>query len=102
MTVCGIILPMESFLKMDIFFFVTTIVVIGFGAVLILIGLRIWRILGHVERIMEMAEAETENIKEDIADLRADIRRRGFSIFSFGRFIHKVVSGFTHRSRRRQ
>ena len=92
---------MDPFLKMDIFFFVTTLVVIALGVILLLIGLRLWRILGHVERIMEIAEEETELIKEDIADLRSDIRRRGFSIFSLGRFVRTIVSGLTKRSRRK-
>ena len=65
---------MDPFLKMDIFFFVTTLVVIALGVILLLIGLRLWRILGHVERIMEIAEEETQLIKEDIADFRSDIR----------------------------
>jgi len=92
---------MTDFLKMDIFFFITTLVVVALGVILLLIGLRLWRILGHVERIMEIAEEETELIKEDIADLRSDIRRRGFSIFSLGRFVRTIVSGFTKRSRRK-
>ena len=93
---------MDPFFKMDIFFFVTTIAVVGFAGILILIALRIWRILGHVERITEMAADETELIKEDIADFRADIRRKGFSIFSLVRFIRRLTSGFTRRSRKRE
>ena len=92
---------MDPFLKMDIFFFVTTLVVLALGLIMLLIGLKIWRILGHVERIMEIAEEETELIKEDIADLRADIRRRGFGLMSLARFVQKVTSGFTRRSRKK-
>ncbi len=92
---------MDEFLKMDIFFFVTTIAVVVFGGILILIALRVWHILGHVERIMEIAEEETELIKDDIDDFRAEIRRRGFSIFSVGRFIRKLSCVFTSRSRRK-
>ena len=93
---------MDPFLKMDIFFFVTTLVVIALGVILLLIGLRLWRILGHVERIMEIAEEETQLIKEDIADFRSDIRRRGFSIFSVGRFIRSLSAVFTGRSRKKR
>ena len=92
--------PMDPFLKMDIFFVVAALVVIALGVILLLIGLRLWRILGHVEKIMEIAEEETELIKEDIADLRSDIRRRGFSMFSLGRFVRKVTSNFTKRSKK--
>ena len=93
---------MDQFLKMDIFFFITTLVVIALGLVMLLIGLKIWRILGHVERIMEIAEEETELIKEDIADFRRDIRQRGFSIFSIGRFIRTLSSVFTGGSRKKR
>ena len=89
---------MDPFLKMDIFFFVTTIVVVAFGGTLILIAIRIARILGHVESIMEVASKETELIRDDIADFRRDVRRRGFSIFSIGRFIRRVMSLFDRRS----
>ena len=93
---------MDEFLKMDVFFFVTTVVVLALGIILLFIGLKIWRILGHVERIMEMAHEETELIKEDIDDFRADIRRRGFGMFSLGRFIANMTSNFTRRSRKKE
>lgn len=95
MTARGIVLLMDPFLKMDIFFFVTTIVVLGIGIILFLVGLRMWRILGHIERIAEMAERETELIREDIVTLRADVRRKGFKIQSFVRLFKSL---FTKRS----
>jgi hypothetical protein len=93
---------MDPFFKMDIFFFVTTLVVIALGLVMLLIGLSIWRILGHIEHIMEIAAKETELIKEDIDDLRADVRRRGFKILSLVRFVDSITSKFTKRSRNKE
>ena len=88
---------MNDFLKMDVFFFVTTVVVIALGLVLLLIGIRVMRILGHAERIMEMAEQETDLIREDLADFRKQVRRKGF-IIGFGRFISQITSRFTRDS----
>ena len=86
---------MQDFLKMDIFFVVTTILVLSVGIVMFLIALRLWRILGHIERIAEIAERETELIKDDIAVLRADIRREGFKLSSLFRLLKSM---FTKRS----
>jgi len=86
---------MQDFLKMDIFFVVTTILVLSVGIVMFLIALRLWRILGHIERIAEIAERETELIKDDIAVLRADIRREGFKLSSLFRLFKSM---FTKRS----
>lgn len=86
---------MQDFLKMDIFFFVTTIVVLAIGVIAVFIGLRIWKILGHIERIAEIAEHETSLIKDDIAILRADVRREGFKIASLMRLFKSM---FTKRT----
>jgi len=83
---------MNDFLKMDIFFFVTTIIVLAIGIVMFLIVLRLWRILGSIERIAEMAEHETGLLKEDIANLRADVRREGFKVKSFMRLFKSMFT----------
>ncbi|RJQ33715.1 hypothetical protein C4568_03910 [Candidatus Parcubacteria bacterium] len=83
---------MTDFLKMDVFFFVTTFVVIALGVVVFLIGLRIWRILGHVEHISEMAEEETELLKGDIATFRSQVRREGFKFKSLVRMFKSIFT----------
>lgn len=90
---------MDEFLKMDLFFFVTTVVVVALGGILAAIGVKIYRILGHVESILVLARQETELIKEDIDDFRADMRRRGFSWLGLGKFVSRVSRVFTRRSR---
>ena len=83
---------MNDFLKMDIFFVVTTILVLVVGVVMFLIALRIWHILGSIERIAKIAETESELIREDIAILRADIRREGFKISSLFRLFKSMFT----------
>ena len=95
-------LHMTEFVKMDVFFFVTTVVVIALAIVALFIGLKLLRILAHVERIIELAAKETELIKEDIDDFRADVRRRGFGVLSLARFISNMSSNFTRRSRKKE
>ena len=90
---------MTEFLKMDIFFVVTTVIVVLVGIVALMLALRIWKILGHVENILQMAEQETGLIKEDIAQLRADVRRNGFKISGFIRFLNNLRRNFTKGSR---
>ena len=93
---------MSQFLEMDIFFIVTTIVVIGIGVLFVVILLRIWRILGHVEKISKDVSEESALLREDIGDLRTKIYREGFKIFTLGTFLNKAFKRFTGRSGRRQ
>lgn len=64
---------MSEFMKMDVFFFVTTLAVIVLTA---LISIAIWKllkILKHVERIAEMAGEEAEHIRDDAAYVRGRV-----------------------------
>ena len=93
---------MSQFLQMDIFFLVTTIVVIAIGVFLVLILMRIWRILGHVENISKDVSEESALLRDDIDDLREKMRTEGFKIFTLGAFLNKAFKRFTGRSGRRE
>jgi hypothetical protein len=74
---------MDEFIKMDIFFFVTTFCIVFLTA---MIGFVIWkllRILKHIERIAEVAGKEAENIREDAAYVRGRLLGVLDAIFSF-------------------
>ena len=81
---------MDEFLKMDIFFFVTTVavIVIAFFAAYVL--WRLQRVLKSVEHISEQVALESDVVRQDIAEMRSDIRHgkgRIKSLFSFlGKF----------------
>ncbi len=66
---------MDPFLKMDIFFAVTTVVVIVLGIFGAIVLWRFERILKNVEDISKQVSLETENFREDLAELRASVRR---------------------------
>ena len=89
---------MNDFLKMDIFFMITTLVVIILGIAVTFILFRIWRILGNVEKISAMLSDEGSLVRKDIADFRSNVRREGFRmrfISNFFRDIGKRFSGGT-------
>lgn len=67
-------LGMNEFLKMDIFFFVTTTVVVALGALIAYVLWRVARVLKHIEHISEQVALETETIRGDLAEVRAEIR----------------------------
>lgn len=66
---------MNEFLKMDIFFFVTTVAVILLAGCATLVTWRITRILQHIEHISEQISRESDSIRADLAEVRADIRK---------------------------
>lgn len=77
---------MSDFLKMDIFFFVTTLAVVllaAFGAIVLW---RLSRVLKNIEHISEQVALESDEVRHDLAEIRSDIRRgkgRLKSIFDF-------------------
>ncbi|HYE23420.1 MAG TPA: hypothetical protein VEA92_03185 [Candidatus Paceibacterota bacterium] len=71
---------MDAFLQMDIFFIVTTIVVIVIGALIALVLFYVVRLLRTLERIARDVEGEAKAIISDIDDVRAKARIEGFKV----------------------
>ena len=66
---------MSEFLKMDIFFFVTTATVVLFACLGAFVIWRFLRILKHIEHFSEQVASESDSIRGDLALVRADIRQ---------------------------
>jgi len=81
---------MNEFLKMDIFFFVTTVVVILLGVLSAYILWRIGRVLKHIEHISEQVALESDSIRGDLAELRKDVREGKGRVKSFFKFFKKL------------
>jgi len=82
---------MGDFLKMDVFFLVTTIAVllsIFFGAVLFW---RLSRIFKNIEHISKQVALESDNIRLDLAELRTDVRRGKGRLKSLINFFGKTA-----------
>jgi hypothetical protein len=80
---------MNDFLKMDIFFFVTTVVVIIGGVLSAYILWRIGRVLKNLEHISEQAALESDMIRADLAEFRSDVKRGRGKVRSFLQFLLK-------------
>jgi len=74
---------MNEFLKMDIFFVVTTIAIVIVAGLLSIAIWKLLRILDHVERIAKVAGKEAENIREDAAYVRGRLLGVLDALFSF-------------------
>lgn len=66
---------MNEFLKMDIFFFITSISVIAFTLCALYVLMQCSHILKHVEHIVGQVADESDIIRADLSLMRADIRR---------------------------
>jgi hypothetical protein len=71
---------MDEFLKMDIFFVVTTVAVVVVSVLLAFVLIRVLRILKNIEDISLMVEAEGEKLREDIAHVRAKVKEEGVRV----------------------
>lgn len=87
---------MDEFLKMDIFFVVTTISVVVMTVLASLVLTRVLRILKNVEDISAMIEDEGKKIREDIAQVRENINEEGIRLKHLMKFI-----GIGKRARQR-
>jgi len=91
---------MEDFLKMDIFFAVATLATVLLAGALLLLILRVYRILGHVERISEEVAEEAQLIRADVSALRADVRKEGYSALAYVRAARRLLQGIFRRRRK--
>ena len=71
---------MEDFLKMDIFFAVTTAVVLSGGALFIVALVYFIKILKSVDNIAQNVSAESDSVRGDLAILRQKIREEGMKV----------------------
>lgn len=69
----------DTLVKADVFFFVTTIAVIIIALIFAIGLLYLVRILRIIKKISEHAEKTASMVAEDIVDLRNDIKSNGIS-----------------------
>ncbi len=82
---------MDAFLKMDIFFLVTTLAVVALTVLSAITLFRLNRILRSVEHITEQVAAESDAVRLDLAEMRGDIRRGKGKIKSLLGFLDKTA-----------
>ncbi|MFA7309801.1 MAG: hypothetical protein WC050_02745 [Candidatus Paceibacterota bacterium] len=91
---------MNDFLKMDVFFVVSTLVVVVVGIFLTIVLIRVFRILGYVEELSKTVSDEAKDVRADVVELRAHIRREGFKLRHVGRFAKSLIQRATVRKKR--
>lgn len=82
---------MESLARSDVFFIVTTFVVVVIGAILIVGLLYVIMILRSIKRLSKTAERVTEVVGADVAELRQNIKAKGLSLTAFAKFFHSLA-----------
>ena len=71
---------MSDFLKMDIFFAVTTVAVIVVSFVLTLVLIRVLGVLRKIDDVTALVREEGEQLREDIANVREQVQEGGLRI----------------------
>ncbi len=85
---------MDDFLKMDIFFAVSTLAVVVVAGLIAYALVRILRILRNVEKLSETVTEEAQLIRSDIGDMRSHVRAEGFKWAHLARFARASVKRF--------
>ena len=89
---------MNEFLKMDVFFVVTTLAVIALSVLLVIALIRVLRILKNIEDVSELVEEEGKLLRADIADVRQNIKREGMRASHFIDFLSGTKKRRTKKS----
>ncbi len=90
---------MEDFIKMDVFFAVTTASVVVVGVLLAVALFYAIRILRNVDHVSERVAEESDNIKVDLEDLRTNVRKEGVRWRHFMKFFGGIVERNSGRKR---
>ena len=81
---------MDEFIKMNVFFFITTIAVVLVTFLSALVLWKVFCVLKNIEHISEQVALESDNIRGDLAEIRSDIRSGKGKLKSLFNFFGKV------------
>ena len=79
-----------DFLKLDIFFFVTTVAVLFLTLLIGVLLFYVIRIARNVDRIMDKVREETDIITDEIGELRHNIRKEGVKLKHITKFVSNL------------
>lgn len=90
---------MNEFIQMDIFFFITSVAVVllTIGAAIIL-----WqfsRILKNVEHVSEQVALESDSIRADLSEMRANIQKGKGKLQSVFKFFGRILKRLLHNKK---
>ena len=84
-----------SFIHADIFFFITSIVVVIGGILLCIGGFYVLRILKNAAALSDTVRREGDNLAEDFSDLREVYVGEGKKLAYFLQFLTKIIGAKT-------
>lgn len=93
---------MSDFLKMDLFFVVTTAVVFLVGSFLLVALFYIVRILRSANHVMDNVRAESDTLRDDIGVLREKIRSEGMRFKHFGELFESLYMRSAGKKRKQK
>jgi hypothetical protein len=76
----------------DAFFTLTAIAVVIITILLAILTIYIISVFRTVRRIVRTAEFATNMVKEDLGELRDNLKQKGFNIFAFLDFFKNIAS----------
>jgi len=91
---------MNTLIHADVFFFVTTIVVVIVGIAFTVVLIYLAKVLSDVKDITRQVKEETILFREDIRGLRGDIKQEGFRVERFLMFVKNLFKTTKTRSKK--
>lgn len=82
---------MDTLIHADVFFFVTTIAVVVVGAVAAIALVYLVKILSDIKKITAQVHEEAILFREDLHDLRTNVRHDGFKMRHFIDFMKRLA-----------
>ncbi|MES3006000.1 MAG: hypothetical protein V4664_03585 [Patescibacteria group bacterium] len=92
---------METLIHADIFFLITSIVVVFFAIVVLVALYYVIHILRSVRYVVDKIRSESDHVSEDIAQLRGQIKERGLKFGTIFRTLAAFSIGKVGTRRRR-
>jgi hypothetical protein len=90
---------MDEFFKMDIFFVVTTAVVVVLGVLSCVALIYLIRLFRTLDRIAGQVKDETEEIRADLDEMRQKTRREGLRLANLLTFFGKTAKRAAKKKR---
>lgn len=81
---------MTDFMKLDVFFFVTTIAVVILTLLLAVLIIYIIKIGKDIKYISHRAKSEADLIAQDLSDLRQNVKDKGVKMKYFWSFFNNL------------
>ncbi len=90
---------METYLKADLFFFITAVAVVLLTFFLVAVLYYVIQLVRNLRDISQTAKTESELVSKDLGELRQNVREQGLKFKHFSQFFSSIYSRNKRRSR---